>query len=92
MATTMTRKNLIERITDFVLEPIPFIDRKDYFFTLDFHVPCGPVCCYDIQVKPDSTREDITKQLEQYIPMHYRKVPCFNVVHASGRPTKSFSV
>jgi hypothetical protein len=88
----MKRNDIINRITDFVLEPIPFIDRKDYFFTLNFHVPCGPSCCYDIQVKPDSTREDIVKQLEQYIPKHYRKIPCFDVVHESGRPTKCFAV
>lgn len=87
----MKRKEIIEHITDFVLEPIPFIDRRDYFFTLDFHVPCGPVCCYDIRVRPDSTREDIVMQLEQYIPKRYRNIPCFNVVHASGRPAKSFS-
>ena len=88
----MKRKVIIERITDFVLEPIPFIDRRDYSFTLNFHVPCGPVCCYDIRVKPNSTRDDIVKQLEQYIPKHYRKIPGFEVVHESGRPDEYFVV
>ena len=88
----MKRNVIINRITDFVLEPIPFIDRRDYFFTLNFHVPGGPSHCYDIQVKPDSTREDIMKQLEQYIPKHYRKIPGFEVVHESGRPDEFFVV